>query len=92
MVSKILHFCGDVIVGSNRRTGGHNPIGGMLDSEGACRELNGPVCLGTGGTVDGALVEGWCETDCSTMLRKRGKAAMPAGPGPMRPGSYSSSA
>jgi hypothetical protein len=32
LVSMILHACGDAIIGTDRVTGGNDPVGGMLDT------------------------------------------------------------
>jgi hypothetical protein len=70
MVSVILHVRGDVSIGTNKGTGGQEPVCGMLDIEGARCLLSSCVRWSTGSAMDGVLVQGGHNTDCSAVLYK----------------------
>jgi hypothetical protein len=65
---------------TNWGTGGHEPVGGMLDIEGARLVLSSRIRSGRGGAVDSALVEGGHERDCS-VLYKFGEGCSDSWPG-----------
>jgi hypothetical protein len=63
----------DVIFGTDRATGGIEPVGGMLDIEDARCPSSDRVRWGRGGVKDGALVEEGHEPNRSAVPHKGGE-------------------
>jgi hypothetical protein len=82
LVSVTFHVRSDVVIGTNRDTGGNDPVSGMLDIKDARSLLRGLVRGGRRGAVDCALVEGGRESDSGAVLHKSMEGC--SGPGPMR--------